>query len=356
MLFHNTRVAIRETLSDHEQLEAVLLACQERLQKVLAQSYPGRLILCFDSEVINYRLMCLVTQSNGVAMDTPTGTTGEKMCVPFGKILKGVKVPGTVTWSLDTEKVYERDLSSFLVSSYPGYAPLDIQIRTVRSFMRPVIFVDDLYHSGDRMRRIYEVLEREGIEKAELIVGVVSGRGQDLADQNGQHVQAAYHIPNLSRWLIETDLYPFIGGDGVKPGDDREAMTMAIPSINAILPYQVPEFLKEMSNDSLYSYSLVCLENARDIFRTLEEIYRKTYGRQLTVSRMGEVLQEPRYPETIQMEREKLRQLPSVLLEGELEKLRRLMPARMKAARKKAAQVRRTAWHKTLPPARNRYC
>ncbi|MCR5162335.1 MAG: hypothetical protein K6C06_11235, partial [Lachnospiraceae bacterium] len=338
VLFHNTRVAIKESMVREERLAALLQECQEKLQKVLSEAYPGRLILCFDSEVVNYRLMCLVTESNRVSMQATPGVLGEKMCVPFGKILKGVRVPETVTWSLDTEKVYKRDLSSFAVSSFPGYAPLDIQIRTIRSFMRPVIFVDDLYHSGDRMRRIYEVLEKEGIHEAELIVGVVSGRGQDMADMNQQHVEAAYHIPNLFRWLIETDLYPFIGGDGVAQKDDEANPTMAIPSINAILPYEVPDFLKEMSMESLYRYSWVCMENARDIFRMLEDIYRKTCGRLLTMNRIGEVIAEPRYPETIQMDREKLRQLPSAMLEEEMEKLRRLMPAGMKAAVKRGAK------------------
>lgn len=330
VLIHNTRVAIRESMVNMEDLADVLLDCQERLQSVLAQAYPGRLILCFDSEVVNYRLMKLVTGSNQVTMESRKGVIGEKMCVPFGKVLKGVRIPETVTWALDTEKVYRRDLSSFTVSSYPGYAPLDIQIRTVRSFARPVIFVDDLYHSGERMRRISEVLKKEGVRNTELIVGVLSGRGQDLADLNHQHVEAAYHTPNLFHWLIETDLYPFIGGDGVEQKEGLERVTMAIPSINAILPYEVPGYLKEISMEALYRYSCVCLENARDIFRTLEENYRKTYGRLLTMGRIGEVIEQPRYPETIRMDREKLRLLPSVMLEDELEKLRRLMPAALK--------------------------
>ena len=86
-------------------------------------------------------------------------------------------------------------------------------------------------------------------------------------------------------------------------------------------------YLREISMPDLYRYSCVCLENARDIFLVLEENYRKTYGRLLTMSRIGEVIEEPRYPETIQMDRDKLRQLPSVMLEDELEKIRRLMPA-----------------------------
>ena len=334
VLFHNTRVAIKEAMVSRGNLSDLLLTCQERLQRVLAETYPGRLILCFDSEVVNYRLLRLVTRSNQVTMEVGKGVIGKKMCVPFGKILKGVRVPGTVTWVLDTEKVYKRDLSSFAVSSFPGYASLDIQIRTVRSFARPVIFVDDLYHSGERMRRIYEVLKKEGIENPELIVGVISGRGQDLADFNHQHVEAAYHIPNLYHWLIETDLYPFIGGDGVQQKEGAEHVTMAIPSINAILPYAVPGYLREVSMPDLYRYSCVCLENARDIFRVLEDNYRRTYGRLLTMSRIGEVIEEPRYPETIQMDRDKLRQLPSVMLEDELEKLRRLMPAEARKAGK----------------------
>ncbi len=325
VLFYDTLSAFKEPMADVDAVRLVLRKCHRRLLEALTGLYPGRLILCFSSEIMNYRLIRLITQSNHVSMEQgASGQNGEKMCVPFGKILKGVRIPNTVTKGLDTEKVYERDLSSFTISNYPGYASLPVQIRTIRSFMKPVLLVDDLYHSGYRMREIAANLEKEGIEDAELIVGVLSGRGKDLAQVNGQRIQAVYRVPNLCSWLIESDLYPFLGGDGVKNQDRAARTIMAIPSVNTILPYEAPAYLEGVPLPALYELSRVCIENARDMYRVLEREYRRQYGRQLTMDRLGEVVAEPRYPDSIGISREKLGQAPSRILEEELEKLRRL--------------------------------
>lgn len=325
VIFYDTPSSIKESIADSEEVRLVLRNSHIRLLEALTKLYPGRLILCFASEIMNYRLMQLITGENHVPMQqNPPGQNGEKMCVPFGKILKGVKIPNTVTKGLDTEKVYEKDLSSFTISSFPGYASLPIQIRTVHSFQRPVLLVDDLYHSGHRMKEISKHFQREGMEEQELIVGVISGRGQDLARVNGQKVKAVYRVPNLSTCLIESDLYPFLGGDGVKNNQNKSEMLMAIPSINTILPYGIPEFLKKESLGAFYELSRVCMENARDIYQVLEKEYRRQYGRQLTLDRIGEVAAEPRYPDRVGLTWERLQQAPSQILEEELEKLRRL--------------------------------
>ena len=325
VIFYDTHSSVKEPMADSEAVRLVIRKCHIRLLEALTNLYPGRLILCFASEVMNYRLIRLITKENGVSMEQEeSGVKGEKMCVPFGKILKGVRIPNTVTKGLDTEKVYEKDLSSFTISSFPGYASLPVQIRTVRSFRRPVLLVDDLYHSGYRMKEISRHLQDEGIEDAELIVGVISGRGRDLARVNGQKIKAVYNVPNLSSWLIESDLYPFLGGDGVRSRTKAYDMLMAIPSVNTILPYEIPAFLEDASLGALYQLSQVCLENARDICRVLEKEYRQQYGRQLTMDRIGEVTAEPRYPDGIGLTRERLQQAPSRILEEELEKLCRL--------------------------------
>ena len=89
---------------------------------------------------------------NGVpAEPTVPRVLGPKMCVPFGKILRGNAIPNTVTKTIHTDKVFARDLTSFDIENFPGYAPLESQIRTIHSFRRPVILVDDLLHSGNRI-------------------------------------------------------------------------------------------------------------------------------------------------------------------------------------------------------------
>lgn len=325
VIFYDTPSSIKESMADSDEVRLALRNSHIRLLEAVTNLYPGRLILCFASEILNYRLMQLISRENHVSMEQNVpGTNGEKMCVPFGKILKGVKIPNTVTKGLDTEKVYEKDLSSFTISSFPGYASLPIQIRTVGSFRRPVLLVDDLYHSGHRMKEISGHFQREGIELPELIAGVISGRGQDLARVNRQKVKAVYRVPNLSTCLIESDLYPFLGGDGVQSNQKKSKMMMAIPSINPILPYGTPEFLNRESLGAFYELSRVCMENARDIYQVLEKEYRRQYGRQLTLDRIGEVAAEPRYPDSIGLSQDRMQQSPSRILEEELGRLRRL--------------------------------
>lgn len=325
ILFYDTPSSIKESMEDNTAVRKVLRKCHFRLRKELTKLYPGRLILCFSSEVMNYRLIKLITEENGVSVVPDQNKIyGKKMCVPFGKILKGVRIPNTVTKDLDMEKLYTRDLSSFTISNFPGYAPLSVQLRTVRSFMRPVILVDDLYHSGHRMKEIAKHLEQEGLKDTQLIVAVMSGRGQDIARVSGINVRSVYQVPNMSSWLIESDLYPFIGGDGVMEREGNAGMTVAIPSINTILPYEIPSFLKGASMDAIYDISQICLENARDIYKVLEMEFRKKFGRVLSLERIGEVMAEPRYPDSIAIDSKKLSKRPSELLEEELEKLRRL--------------------------------
>lgn len=337
VLFYDTPSSIKESMEDSEAVRQVLLKCHFRLRKALTKLYPGRLVLCLSSEVMNYRLIKLIEEENGVSviqdsdgkesvssLQDSDEVYGKKMCVPFGKILKGVKIPNTITKGLDTEKLYTKDLSSFTISNFSGYAPLSVQLRTIRSFMRPVILVDDLYHSGHRMREISRYLDSEGLEDTQLIVGVMSGRGHDIARISGLRVKSVYQVPNMSSWLIESDLYPFIGGDGVLGRKSSADKTAAIPSINMILPYEIPSFLKGASFDAIYDISQICLENARDIYQVLETEFRKKFGRVLSLERIGEVMAEPRYPDSIAIDQENMSRRPSEILEEELGKLRRL--------------------------------
>jgi hypothetical protein len=67
--------------------------------------------------------------------------------------------------------------------------------------------------------------------------------------------------------------------------------------MNLILPFAVPGFLGDVSPRCIYDYSMVCLENSRDILRVLEEEYQNEFERKLTLQRLGEVMMIPKYPE-----------------------------------------------------------
>lgn len=324
VLFFDTPSFFKDPFLEDPRIRQVLWECNQRLCLEVAGLFPGQLVLCFDSEVMNHRLIRMIVANNPVSgVQYTTKTLGDKICVPYGKILKGVLVPDCVTKDLNTEKLYDIDMEHFEIREFPQYAPLSIQIRTIKSFMRPVILVDDLYHKGYRLNAVRRVMKEEGVEFDKLIVGVRSGRGDDLAGQSGEPIESVYFVPNMRAWLIESDLYPFIGGDGIRVKEQIHS-SPSLPSVNSILPYQFPSFMKGASMAAFYRMSGVCLENARDIFLALEKLYQKKYHRKLTMSRIGEVLAEPRHPDTCILDTSVVQESPSVLLEREMQKLRRL--------------------------------
>lgn len=325
VLFGDACMSLKEPFGSSRVMKEKIWERRKSLQQAFARLYPGNLVLCLDSEILNHRLLQRITGENQVPMEQmPRRILGEKMCVPFGRILRGTLVPNCVTKELDAEKIYYPDMERFVIREYPNGAALDIQIRTIRSFQRPVILVDDLYHKGYRMERIDPALEKEGVEVGKIIVGILSGKGKDLADLRGKKIDSVYFLPNLRGWFMESALYPFIGGDSIMKENERELQTMILPSVNSILPYQVPHFLEGISAEGYYQLSSLCLENAEAILRLLEKEYQKLTGRKLTVRRLGEVMAQPRCPDLGMEALETSCEAPSVYLEYEKNRLKRL--------------------------------
>ncbi len=325
ILFCDTSMALKEPFRSSRTMIEKIWKLRKRLQKAFAELYPGNLVLCIDSGILNHRLTEMITRENHVPMiQASVRTLGEKMCVPFGRILRGMLVPNCVTKELDTEKINYPDMERFEIREYPNGAALDIQIRTIKSFQRPIILVDDLYHKGYRMKAIDPVLESEQVEVSKIIVGVLSGKGKDLADMQGKKVDCVYFLPNMRAWFMESGLYPFIGGDSIMKERDHKMWTTILPSINSILPYQVPHFLSGISPEGFYHFSELCLENAEEILLLLEKEYQNLTGRKLTVHRLGEVMAEPRCPDLGIEILDTSSETPSAYLRYERKRLKRL--------------------------------
>ena len=137
-----------------------------KLKRTFARSVGlmSLMVLPISAGVIHQRLLRRIAACNGVpAQPVEPRELGECICVPFGKILRGVAVPNTVTKTLHTDKVYEPDLSRSSIESYPFYASLPDQVRTIRAFDRPVILVDDMLHDGKRIRRLAPSAEKSKV-------------------------------------------------------------------------------------------------------------------------------------------------------------------------------------------------
>ena len=296
VLLQNIPTTLKEPFSSDPGVLAAVRTAHCRMQRALTGMYPGSLILSLNAEVIYHRLVRKIVDLNGVSPEpTVPRVLGPKMCVPFGKILRGNAIPNTVTKTIHTDKVFAQDLRSFTIESFPGYAPLESQIRTVHSFRRPVILVDDLLHSGNRINALDPLFRQEGVVIDRVLVGLLSGRGRDLMAAKGRSVDCVYFVPNLRSWFVESTMYPFIGGDTV--GHDEPSVPGLTPAVNLILPYAFPRFYKDCGREAVFRFSRACLENARDILLALETTFRERYARNLTLSRLSEAVILPLSPD-----------------------------------------------------------
>ena len=324
VLSRNVDTAVKAPFSSSPRVLAAIAAAHRRLQAALTKLQPGSLVLSLSAGVIYHRLLQRITGRNGVpAEPTTPRVLGPDICVPYGKILRGVAMPNTVTKTLRTDKVYEPDLSTYSIEAYPDYSPLPDQVRTIHAFARPVILVDDMLHDGKRIRRLAPLLAETNTPVDQVLVGYLTGMGRDLMEQLGYDVDAIYYLPNLRLRFVESTLYPFIGGDTVRRS---EALPGGLqPAVNRILPYAAPEYTG-MDDETAWELSLCCLENARDILLALETEFRSLYARNLTLSRLGEAVILPLCPDKGGCMTYDLSRAASTYLEGDIELLKRMRP------------------------------
>ncbi len=323
VLFQNMETVLKDPFASNETVLKTLRKTHRRLQRALAEVYPGQLILSLNAGVIHDRILTKITDLNEVPKESvEPRILGPNMCVPFGKMLRGIAVPNTVTKTIYTEKVYEHDASGFTIRSFPDYAPLRSQVRMIKSFDRPVILVDDMLHTADRIRELKTYTDEEGLSVREVIVGLLSSHGKDQMREMGLSVDCIYFIPNLTAWFTDANLYPFIGGDTVDRAE--HPLPGMRPSINLILPYTNPVFYRSSPPDQSYRFSMACLENARDLLLALESEYRELYGRNLTLSRLSDVIELPLCPDKGGAMQYDPNLVASVYLEHDLVQLKRM--------------------------------
>ena len=317
VIFRDVETVIKNPLNKNAHVLRAIDEAHERLLHVMTEIYPGQLILSFNPSAVHNKIIQKVAKLNQVPIQpSKDGLRGPYMSVPFGKALADVVVPNTVTKALHTEKYFSKDLAHFTIAESKHYSALDNQAKTIKSFNRPIILIDDLLHKGYRMNILDPILKANGVDVKEIIVGVLTGNARDMMTVRNRAVEGAYFLPNLRVWINERDSYPFIGGDSI--GEQADV------SINLILPYTSPTFIKQGDSKAIYDYSMTCLENARDILKVLEQEYQATFEKKLTLKRLGEVITYPRRPDIGKGVSYDESLAPSVYVENDIERLIRL--------------------------------
>lgn len=291
----NIEKYIKKPYNQHPSVLQTIKESRRRLKEAMTRLFPNTLILSFTRSMINQKLIERITKYNQVPIiPTEPRQLGDKMCVPFGEHLNGEIVPNTITKTIHTEKTYDKKIEGFTVRSFPHYLPLDEQCRTIEAFDKPVMLVDDLLHKGYRIRVVKPTLENNGVQLDKMFVGILSMKGLEFAMAENLDVDYSYFVPRLRYWFKESDLVPYIGGDMVQTALVNGTL---IPSINMLLPYVSPSFIKEGKNEDIYALSEVCLENALALFTQLERVYLEQNGKTVPLRDIFDILHHPRIPD-----------------------------------------------------------
>jgi len=318
----DTETIIKEPFSRNLNIKKSVITSRKKLLKLLTTFYPGNIVLPFNINLINQTIVKKICKINHVPITPLTPRVlGKSMCVPFGKILHKMVVPNTTTKSLHTEKIFAANIKSFEIDAFPNYMSLENQVKMIHSFNMPIILIDDYLHKGYRLKALEPLFKKYNIEIKKMIVGALSGSGKEIATILNRDIDCAYFIPNLRLWFNESELYPFIGGDALRRKSKSQGNL--VRSINLILPYTFPTFIKNISAQTIYNFSRICTKNALNILEALESEYQLIQQRKLTLGHLGEVVIYPRYPDHGEDMDYNLNLNPSHYLRNDLELLKR---------------------------------
>ncbi|WP_026895803.1 cytidyltransferase [Clostridiisalibacter paucivorans] len=314
---------IKNPFSQNPYIKESIIKTRKKLQLALSKLYPGHLLISFDRDILYDNLIDKICKINGMpSKQLEPRHLGPYTCTPFGSILNGCIIPNTVTKSMHTEKLFNSNIKDFTIGPFPHYMNLENQMKMIKSFNRPVILVDDLLNKGYRIKVLDPLLKNANIDVKKIIVGILSGRGKEIMDIQDREVDSAYFIPNLRVWFNESSMYPFIGGDSVWRGFYPERNL--IPSINFILPYVAPKFIKNTTNKSIYDLSEICLNNSIELLTIIEEEYQNMNEKSFTLKHLSELFISPRCPDHGKSIDYDINLKPSQYLYNDLEHLKRL--------------------------------
>jgi nicotinic acid mononucleotide adenylyltransferase len=291
--YADIRTVIKNPFKHNPNIKAKIDKSRKNLRKALTGLYEENLVITFDRKVLHDILIKKICKENNVEpIQFNKAKLGAAMCVSFGNMLNQSIIPNTVTKAMHTEKMFYPDMKEYFIGPFPYYNDLDIQVKMIKSFNRPIILIDDILHKGYRNNVIHPLLQKHNVKVQKTIVGLLSARGRELMYRQKRNVDSAYYIPKLKAWFNESLILPFFGGDTIWRG--KIPLRNLTPSVNLILPYTWPAFIKGASRQSIYNLSKTCIESSIDILSEIESIYHKLYKRRLSLSSLGEVFISPR--------------------------------------------------------------
>ncbi len=213
----------------------------------------------------------------------------------------------------------------------PGSPPLELQLHTARSLGREALLLAPVLIDVEPLLQVVEAARAAGVRLREVLIGMTSASVHATLHLKGIRHRCGAIVPRWRGVLRESAIAPFIGGWSILGRSFMQTGSL-LPSLNDCLPYHDPHPLG-LDRGGALDFSRLALELTRRLLESIEELFRATESRFLSLPELGAVVRVPRcppMPEGFEPPRDRL---PSQLLAEDLRALARLHPESHEAHR-----------------------
>ena len=206
-----------------------------------------------------------------------------------------------------------------------GSPALELQVAVARELGRNALLLVPFLDSPEMVVQVVEAAKAVGLEVREVLVGVTSASARATLELRGITHRCGAVIPGWQGVLRESVLAPYVGGRSIVGREPLETGSL-LPSLPDCLPYHFPHHLG-LDDVAALDFSRLALEHTRKLLLAIEETFRETEGRLLSVRDLGAVVRTPRCPPLPKGFVPPRERFPSELVAEDIEALARLHPA-----------------------------
>jgi len=206
-----------------------------------------------------------------------------------------------------------------------GSPSLRHQLAVARELGRGALLLVPFLDVPEPVVQVVEAAQAVGLEVREVLVGVTSASARATLELRRIPYRCGAVVPGWLGVLRESVVAPYVGGWSIEGRQPLETGSL-LPSLNDCLPYHYPHHLG-LDEHAALDFSRLALRHARELLLAMEESFRETEGRLLSVRDLGAVVRTPRCPPLPEGILPPMGRFPSELVAEDIEALARLHPS-----------------------------
>jgi hypothetical protein len=201
-------------------------------------------------------------------------------------------VGNTPTLAIDLERFLTWQGHEGGIRPLVGSPTLELQLAVAGELARNALLLAPFLDSADGVLQVVEAADAIGLGVREVLIGVTSAAVHATLEQRGIAHRCAAVLPGWRGVLRESAVGPYVGGWSIVGRDPLELGSL-LPSLPDCLPYHYPHHLG-LDEGGALDFSRLALDRTRRLLLAIEETFRESEGRLLSVRDLGVAVRTPR--------------------------------------------------------------